>query len=179
MAIAILGGAGLGHAGRLVLDHWPGRWSARRIFGTIAAACLAHFLVYLPLVRETGEEAWAARADVKYAEAFAHRLPPNSFVLTHNPAMFHIWNVAAGQMSMVTTDSNRAQQLFARYKGGVYLHWNFWCNVHDPVQTGFCRAVLDGFPHETVDSRREREYEYVFYRLQPRESRWTPMTTRP
>ena len=144
----------------------------------IAAAVVAHFPVYLPLVRATGEEAWAARADVTHARSFAQGLPPNSFVLTHNPSMFHIWNVAAGQMSMVITDRNRAPQLFARFTGGVYLHWNFWCNVQDPVQTKFCHTALDMFPHDVVDSRQEREYKYVLYRLQPREDR-PPSMLRP
>lgn len=177
--IAILAGAGLGRLGQFVLGRWPGRWSERRVFGSIAGVVLAQFLWYLPLVRATGEEAWAARADVTYARTFAQSLPPNSFVLTHNPNMFHIWNVGAGQMSMVATDSGRAEQLFSRYTGGVYLHWNFWCNVHDRVQNSFCRAVLDRFPHDAVDSRRERDYQYVLYRLRPREVDVTPMTRLP
>lgn len=168
--IAILAGAGLGRVGAFVAERWPGRWTERRVFTLIAAAVVAHFLVYLPLVRATGEEAWAARADVKYARSFAQRLPGNSFVLTQNPSMFHIWNVAAGQMANVTTDRNFAQQLFARYTGGVYLHWNFWCNVQDPVQTRVCHAAIDMFPHDVVDSREERDYRYVLYRLQPHEN---------
>jgi len=166
--LAVLGGYALGRAGGLVMARWRGRWTERRVFGTIAAVVVAQSLWYLPLVRATGEEAWAARADVKYARAFAAGLPPNAFVLTHNPNMFHLWKTAAGQMSMVTTDRAGADQLFKRYTGGVYLHWNFWCNVHDQVQNGFCRAVLDLFPHDAVDSRRERDYQYVLYRLQPR-----------
>lgn len=165
--LAILGGYGLGRAGSFAAVRWP-RWTERRVFGSITAIIVAQFLWYVPLVRATGEEAWAARADVKYARAFAQGLPPNSFVLTHNPSMFHIWKTAAGQMSMVTTDRAAADRLFTRYTGGVYLHWNFWCNVHDQVQNAFCRAVLDIFPHEAVDSRRERDYQYVLYRLQPR-----------
>ena len=177
--MAILAGTGLGRVGEFVMARWPGRWTERRVFGSIGGAVLAQFLWYLPLIRAAGEEAWAARADVKYARTFAQRLPPNSFVLTHNPNMFHIWNVGAGQMSMVTTDRGRAEQLFARYTGGVYLHWNFWCNVHDRVQNAFCREALDTFPHEAVDVRRERDYDYVLYRLRPREVRVTPMTKLP
>jgi hypothetical protein len=165
---ALLGGYGLGRIGDFIMRRWPGYWRERRVFGSIAAVVAAQFLWYLPLVRATGEEAWAARSDVKYARAFAAALPPNSFVLTHNPNMFHLWKTSAGQMSMVTTDRAAADQLFNRYTGGVYLHWNFWCNVHDQVQRGFCRAALDIFPHEALDSRRERDYEYVLYRLQPR-----------
>lgn len=177
--IAILAGAGLGRIGESWRARWPGRWTDRRVFGSIAAVVVFQFLWYLPLVRATGEEAWAARADVKYARSFAQNLPPNSFVLTHNPNMFHVWNVGAGQISMVTTDRGRAEQLFARYTGGVYLHWNFWCNVQDRVQNSFCRAALDIFPHDPVASFRERDYEYVLYRLRPRDIHVTPMTKLP
>lgn len=165
---AVLGGYGLGRIGDFIMRRWPGCWTEQRVFGSIAAVVVAQFLWYLPLVRSTGEEAWAARSDVKYARVFAASLPPNSFVLTHNPSMFHLWKTAAGQMSMVTSDRAAADQLFNRYTGGVYLHWNFWCNVHDELQRGFCRTVLDIFPHEALDSRRDRDYQYVLYRLQPR-----------
>ena len=85
----------------------------------------------MPLVRATGEEAWAARADVRYAKDFVTRLPPNSIVLTHNPAMFHLWSVSAAQMSLVRSNPRQMEQLFTRYAGGVYLHWNYWCNAAD------------------------------------------------
>src|SRR4029079_11769062 len=94
----------------------------------------SHLLWRMRLVGATGEQAWAARADVKYARAFVESLPPNSFVLTHNPSMFHLWKTAAAQMSMVTADRGGADRLFTQYSGGVYLHWNFWCNVPDQVQ---------------------------------------------
>jgi hypothetical protein len=175
--LAILGGYGLGRAGRAAAVRWPW-WTERRLFGSIAAIIVAQFLWYVPLVRATGEEAWAARADVKYARAFAQGLPPNSFVLTHNPSMFHIWKTGAGQMSMVTTDRAAVDRLFSRYTGGVYLHWNFWCNVHDQVQNAFCRAMLDTFPHEAVDSRRERDYQYAVYRLQPRTTEHDALMTK-
>jgi hypothetical protein len=166
--IAILGGYGLGRVGSALRAKWPGRWTERRVFGSIAAVVAAQFLWYLPLVRATGEEAWGARADVKYAREFAAKLPPNSFVLTHNPSMFHLWKTAAAQMSMVTTDRGHVDQLFNRYTGGVYLHWNFWCNVPDRLQNSFCRAAMDTFAHDAIDTRRERDYQYILYRLQPR-----------
>jgi len=106
---------------------------------------------------------------VKYAKQFAGALPPNSIVLTHNPGMFHIWGVSAAQLSLAKTDTPYVDsQLFSRYAGGVYLHWNFWCNVDDPVQVAYCRDALDQFPHELVSTARERNYQYTLYRLQKR-----------
>ena len=164
--VAILAAAGLLRLGNLSSALLRRPWTNWQVFAAIVVVVLAQFLWYAPLVRATGEEAWGARADVKYAREFAARLPPNSLVLTHNPGMFHLWNVSAAQMSVARTDPRHAQQLFSRFAGGVYLHWNFWCNVSDPVQRGFCRSALDGYVHELVDSRRERTYEYALYRLQ-------------
>jgi hypothetical protein len=164
--IAILAAAGLWR----LADHtrWltRGAWTDGVAFAAIAAILLAQFLWYLPLVRETGEEAWAARSDVKYAREFVARLPPNSVVLTHNPSMFHMWNVSAAQMSVTRGDPHAIQRLQSRFAGGVYLHWNYWCNVPDPVQNSFCKAGLNEYAHELVESRRERDFEYALYRMQ-------------
>ena len=65
----------------------------------------------------------------------------NSYVLTHNPGMFQVWGVNAGQMSLADRRTQRSWTISAaRFAGGVYLHWNFWCNVQDPVQRAFCHA---------------------------------------
>jgi len=108
---------------------------------------------------------------------FAAKLPPNSLVVTHNPNMFHIWGVSAAQMSLVGGDPRNGERYFSRYAGGVYLHWNFWCNVHDQIQNAFCRNAVDEYDHEVVDSRRERDYEYILYRLRPRAGQATPPST--
>jgi hypothetical protein len=164
--IAILAAAGLWR----LADHtrWltRGTWTDGLAFAAIVAILLAQFLWYLPLVRETGEEAWAARSDVKYAREFVARLPPNSVVLTHNPSMFHMWNVSAAQMSVTRGDPHAIERLQSRFAGGVYLHWNYWCNVPDPVQNSFCKAGLHEYAHELVESRRERNFEYALYHMQ-------------
>jgi hypothetical protein len=160
--LALLAGAGLA---RLVwlLSRW---WPRRTALAVVVAGLVLQFSWYAPVARATGEEAWAARADVKFARQFAQRLPPNSLVLTHNPSLFHVWGVNAAQLSLARTDPAYVRtQLLDRYTGGVYVHWNFWCNVQDVVQVTFCRTALDSFPSELVDSARERDYEYALYKL--------------
>ena len=120
---------------------------------------------YLPLVRATTEEAWAARADVRFARVVAPGLPANSFVLTHNPGMFHVWGVNAGQMSHDRPTRYTLDHLSGRFAGGIYLHWNFWCNVQDRVQQEFCRLALSRGPATVVSEYRERDYRYALYRL--------------
>jgi hypothetical protein len=161
--LAILGGLG---AARIAgwLDRAqglvPGRW-------VMAAGLGFQFLWYMPAVRATTEEAWAARADVRFAEAFAAALPPNSYVLTHNPGMFHLWGVNAGQMSLIVDQPGRLRFFADRYAGGVYLHWNFWCNVDDPVQQTFCRRALEMGTTTLVGEYRERGQPFALYRFEP------------
>jgi hypothetical protein len=131
----------------------------------VVALC-AQFLWYMPLVRTVGEEAWGARADVDFARHVVKTLPKNSIVLTHNPNMFHIWGQSAAQASVAATEPGYAANILApRYAGGVFFHWNFWCNVSDPVQQSFCTQLLAGFPHTLVREYRERDYRYAIYRL--------------
>jgi hypothetical protein len=79
--------------------------------------------------------------------------------------MFHMWGVNAGQMSRVVANPGYLRLLESRYAGGVYVHWNFWCNVDDPVQAEFCRAAIALRPVEIVREYRERDERYALYRM--------------
>jgi hypothetical protein len=160
--LAIMAGIG---AWSLV-ERFGNRWSPLGRTGVVAAALGAQFLWYLPLVRAVGEEAWSARADVEFARSVARDIPRNSIILTHNPNMFHVWGRSAAQASLAATEPDYARTVLApRYAGGVFFHWNFWCDVADPVQQAFCTSLLDRFPHTLVREYRERDYRYALYRL--------------
>jgi hypothetical protein len=140
--------------------------SMRRANAAFAAVLLVQFSWYLPFVRMIGEGAWAARADVQFAREVSETLPANSIVLTHNPHMFQLWGLNAAQMSIVSTNPTYITDTLARsYAGGVFLHWNYWCNTQDKLQRSFCSTALDRFPHEVLREYRVRDYRYVFYRL--------------
>ena len=141
---------------------------AGRAEALVAAAIVFQFLAYMPWVRAVGEEAWAARADIAFSERVAARLPRNAIVLTHNPSVFHVMGHNAAQLSLATESNYVEEVLMPRYRGGVFLHWNFWCNVSDPVQQEFCTSALGRFPHSLVEEYRERDYRYAFYRLEER-----------
>jgi hypothetical protein len=164
--IAVLAGAGCARLIAAVQRRWLSQRSESFVLAAAFAAIAFYFLSFTPLIRSTGEEAWAARADVRYAKEFSGRLRPNSIVLTHNPSMFHVWGISAAQLSLASTDPlHVTQDLFPRYAGGVYVHWNFWCHVTDVTQRRFCAEALKAFPHELVDSRQERDHTYALYRL--------------
>jgi hypothetical protein len=140
--------------------RWPfAGWIA------VTLALAFQFLWYAPLVHATTEEAWAARADVGFARDAAAGLPPNSYVLTHNPAMFHLWGVNAGQMAIPANNPSYLEFLASRYTGGVYLHWNFWCNVQDPVHPALCRQVLAMRRGDMVREHVERDQRFAFFRM--------------
>lgn len=159
--VAVLGGLGAAR-----VTGWIGRMRQTPPAWALATAALVfQFLWYMPLVRATGEEAWAARADVGFAASVVADLGPNAYVLTHNPGMFHVWGTNAGQMSALMTNPTYLDYLATRYTGGVYLHWNFWCNVNDPAQQDFCRRALTLKPVETVREDRVRDQRFAFYRF--------------
>jgi hypothetical protein len=131
----------------------------------LTAALAFQFLWYVPVVRSIADSAWAARADVQFARSFVPDLRGSSYVLTHNPGMFQLWGVNAGQMSLAAANPAHLDDLEARYTGGIYLHWNFWCNVQDPIQREFCTKILELRPGEPVREYRERDQQYILYRL--------------
>lgn len=159
--IAILGGLGAS-AIAAWLDRVSTSFAGRRV---VTILVLAQFLLYAPVLRATTEEAWAARADVRFAESLVPDLRGNSYVLTHNPGMFHLWGVNAGQMSLLVTNQRQVELLALRYADGVYLHWNFWCNVDDPVQQIFCRQAIEGRSLDLVREYRERDQRFALYRF--------------
>jgi hypothetical protein len=163
-AVAVLAGMGALAIVEALARRTP--LTTGRIRAGVIAVVAVSFTWYLPFVRAIGEEAWGARADVAFARDFVADLPPNSYVLTHNPNMFHVWGINAGQSSLASSDTGYLTEILSlRYAGGLYFHWNFWCNVADPVQQSFCAGILSRFPHQIVRESRERGYRYALYRL--------------
>ncbi|MGC4085966.1 MAG: hypothetical protein QM736_28515 [Vicinamibacterales bacterium] len=122
----------------------------------LAVAIVFQFMWHAPVVRAMPDEGWAARADVRFAKEAASQLPPQWSVLTQNPGMFHLWGTGAGQMSRVVGNGPLLAYLAQRYAGGVYVHWNFWCNTDDPVQQDICGKAMAAAPTTLV-----RETRYV------------------
>jgi hypothetical protein len=82
--------------------------------------------------------------------------------------MFHVWGVSAGQMSLAATEPAFLDNLDRRYPGGVYLHWNFWCTIPDPVQREYCTRTLALRSSDVVREHRERDRVFALYRLNGR-----------
>jgi hypothetical protein len=166
--VAILGGLGIARLVWWIEGRAP---RATAVAALTAALVFQFFWWYAPVVRAATDGAWAARADVQFARSLVPELRANSYVLTHNPGMFHVWGVNAGQMSLAATHPGFLDDLDARFPGRVYLHWNFWCNVQDPVQREFCAKVLELRPADAVREHREQDQRFILYRFtDPRSS---------
>jgi len=161
-ALAIAAGLGVS-----VIVEWIGQVQPRfPAMPVLAAAAMLQFgWLYAPVVATVADSAWAARADEEFARSLAPSLRDNAYVLTHNPGMFQLWGVSAGQMSLVVTNPAYLDDLAARFGGGVYLHWNFWCNVQDQVQRDLCVKALALRPAERVRDRQDRDQRFILYRL--------------
>ena len=161
MPIAItagFGAAALIHQGRLKLN-W--NWLS---YG-LSVLILLQALSFFPYIRTVSMEGWAARYDHKYAEQMVGLLPPHSLVLTHNPNMFLIWGQSAAQASLAT-DKARIKHFFQRFKGGLFFHYNFWCNVQNPLQQSFCQNILDNYRTKPIASFSEQNYKYAMYQIE-------------
>jgi len=173
--IGVLGGLGAARLTRALpgIGRTVGaRWIA-------VALLLAQFLWYVPVVRAMPDEAWAAREDVRFAEAFAKMMPQHAYVLTHNPGMFHLWGVNAGQMSLVASSPAYLHTLAQRYTGGVYLHWNFWCSAQDRVQQEICLKAITRAPFDVVREETVRDQRFAFYRMRIAKAGADPAQSRP
>lgn len=127
-----------------------------------------NFTWFLPFVRAEGEEAWAARAAHKYAVKLAKLLPENSIVYTHNPNIFLLRKKSAIHSSKGTYKPGIIEQHLERFKGGVYIHRNYWSNVDDPVQRGFTENLLNKYEYNTIKEYDYRSYKFGLYKIMGR-----------
>ena len=163
--LAILAGAGLGMVSEwLVRRFHSSRWLRGVPYGLAVYA----FTHYLPLVKAVGMEGWQARADHDVARAMVEKLPENSILLTHNPGMIQVMGQSAAQVSLVSYQPTRVDHFFDRFPGGVYFHYNFWCNVDDEVQVQFCSDILGRYQTQVLMEESAGYYRYVLHRLLPR-----------
>ena len=132
----------------------------------LATVIIFSFIPFLPFVKAITQEAWGARYDHKYAMEMAKEVPDNGIVLTHNPNMFLVWGRNAAQASLATEQTGYFKNFFYRYPGGIYFHYNFWCNVPDKLQNSFCKNILERYDSTLIKSYKERDYTYELYRIE-------------
>lgn len=163
---------------------WVSRLLSRRLSAPVSAlvpvlALLHSMSGYLPLVRTLGAEAHEARADHMAAEAMLHQLPDASIVLSHNPGMWHVLGASSLQSSYATYQPSLVDGLFRRFSGGVYFHYNFWCEAGDEAQEAFCSRILESYETRVVHEQPSGFKRFILYRVLPNVALPPPMGLTP
>ncbi len=160
--IALLAGKGASFLEGTVIR----RFKYPQLRALVPAVIIFCFIPFLQFVRLLNQEAWGARADHRFAKKMAAVLPEDSIVLTHNPNMFFLWGKNAAQASLATEHPAYFKRFFYKYKGGIYFHYNFWCNVPDRLQNSFCTNILKRYNCTPIMSFKERNYTYALYKVE-------------
>jgi len=124
-----------------------------------------NFTWFLPFISAEGEEAWASRKGHRYAEEFAELLPEDSIIFTHNPNIFLLRKKSAIQSSSETYNPGIIERYLERFRGSVYVHFNYWSNVTDPAQRGFTENILNRYDCKMVKEYHYRNYKYGLYKV--------------
>lgn len=124
-----------------------------------------NFIWFMPFVRAEGREAWEARTGHRYAAEFAELLPENSIIFTHTPNIFLLNKKSALQSSIETYNPGKVERLLERFRGGVYVDYNYWSNVDDPQQRSFTENLLNSYNHELIKEYYRENYKYALYKI--------------
>ena len=165
MPMAVLAGMGGGWIGEKVKDVEWAAGKQRLVSGFIILVLAFSFLKFMPLVRRVGQEAWGSRYDHHYAKMFLDMLPERSIVLTQNPTMLLLWQQNAIQTYAGINNPDIMKNLFEKYPGHVYFHYNYWCNTMSKQNQNLCQAIKDKYDLTEVATATEQNHEYGLYRI--------------
>ncbi len=125
------------------------------------------FTWFLPFIRsKTRGESELCRIDRKYAMEFAQLLPPNSIIYTHNPNMFLINKKSAIQTSSETYNPGVVERHLYLFKGGVYVHYNYWSDVpYSDLQRQFTANILEKYNYNIIKEYYYKDHKYGLYQI--------------
>ncbi|MBF0486837.1 MAG: glycosyltransferase family 39 protein [Nitrospirae bacterium] len=162
MPLSLLAGLGLYRVVAVFRDTNLSRYTA----ATAAVILFLAFSAHLPYIRAEGEDAWECRVDYVEAKKMLSTVDKeNSIILTHNPGMFLLWGANAAQTSTATYTPDRMNYFFNRYGQNVYFHYNYWCNVDNPVQKKFCQAMLNAYDWQQITYHTEQNRIFALYKI--------------
>jgi hypothetical protein len=122
---------------------------------------------FIPFIKsKTKGEGELCRMDREYAMEFAELLPPNSIIYTHNPNMFLINKKSAIQTSAETYQPGTIRQHLNRFRGGVYIHYNYWSDVsYSDLQRQFTSNILERYDYKIIKEYYYKNHKYGLYRI--------------
>ena len=143
---------------------WLRRWPFA--IGGLGAALALNWVSAMQFVPTPGREATEARADIDFARDAATKLPTGALVISPDPCVWNLLGKNASQMSTIENMvRHEMRELVRQYPGGIYLHWDYWVNSHQPrMAEVWRRLVLD--TRATVFLRGASEaYKFALFRL--------------
>lgn len=162
--LAMLAGRGLSQLAQCISSHIPGEWF-RLSDGLVLAAVICATIPFMAQVRETGEEGWDARVDRDFAQSVARDLPDGSVVITHNPNMYLLWGRGAAQTYIAMNEPETMKAMFDRAFGGIYFHYDYWCQSNVVHASSAIEETLRRFHGELWRERICDGRRYAFYKL--------------
>ena len=126
-----------------------------------------NFSWFLPFIRSISKgESELCRIDREYAMEFAELLPVNSIIYTHNPNMFLINKKSAIQTSSETYNPGTIERHLYWFKGGVYVHYNYWSDVpYSDLQRQFTTNILEKYDYEIIKEYYYKNHKYGLYKI--------------
>ena len=92
-------------------------------------------------------------------------MPENSIICTHTPSIFLLNKKSALQSSIETYNPGTVESLLERFRGGVFVDYNYWSNVQDLQQRGFTENILNKYNCEMIKEHYYRNYKYALYKI--------------
>jgi hypothetical protein len=122
---------------------------------------------FLPFINsKTKGEGELCRMDREYAMEFIKLLPSHSIIYTHNPNMFLINKQSAVQTSAETYQPGIIKHHLSRFKGGVYVHYNYWSDVpYDDLQRQFTANILERYDYNIIKEYYYKNHKYGLYKI--------------
>jgi 4-amino-4-deoxy-L-arabinose transferase-like glycosyltransferase len=145
---------------------------ARVAAAVITALIIANVWFFLPYIQTQSKgESAACRMDHQYAMEFLRKLPENSIIFTHNPNMFLIHKQSAIQTSCEQYNPGKIEQLRDRFRGGEFLHFNYWSSVnYDDLQRSFTEYIMNNYDCQLLEEYYFNNYRYGLYKINGRKS---------
>jgi hypothetical protein len=126
-----------------------------------------NFTYFLPFIRSISKgESELCRVDREYAMEFVKLLPASSIIYTHNPNMFLINKQSAIQTSAETYNPGIIEKHLNQFKGGVYVHYNYWSDVpYSDLQRQFTANILDKYDYNIIAEYYYKNHKYGLYKI--------------
>ena len=133
--------------------------------GVVVLVVLLSYFPFLPMARSLDHMAWASRYDHDYAKRLIKKMPEDSIVLTHVPAIFLLNSCSAIQTYAGRNNPEMIENMLNKYHGNVYYYYNYWCNITDISNTDLKRSMEENYNLELIDESFRRNYRYALYKV--------------